>query len=347
MSARFAICRVLCHVTNTTTSIFSPLQSSRCLQRSWTQWRLLCSPSRNLLPNVANNDPASLQRHTGPELSLPCLLDMGFTQTQAEQIFEFACKTSGGSATKHCLSTLTVLFMLGLNPSSVMKVLTKCPILYTIKESLLQERISNLRKLGLVEGSLQRVVVHYPAILTLPVKKIKHVTLFLREKCLFTVQQVTQILRDSPAIMHEDLAQLEYKFQYVYFRMGIKQAEMVKHRLFRSTLEELRTRHTFLERRGLYQTPDKKGQTVIANPKLDSVLNVDLDTFLLAHAANASAEEYDVFRRLVAREWKQEERHHGDCQAEMEDSDDDDDDEEEEEEDEMEGKESYRKRKKK
>lgn len=127
--------------------------------------------------------------------------------------------------------------------------------------------------------------------------------------------------------------------------MGIKQAEMVKHRLFRSTLEELRTRHTFLERRGLYQTPDKKGQTVIANPKLDSVLNADLETFLLAHAANASAEEYDVFRRLVAREWKQEERHHGDRQAEMEDSDDDDD-EVEEEEDEMEGKESYRKRKK-
>lgn len=37
--------------------------------------------------------------------------------------------------------------------------------------------------------------------------------MFLREKCLFTVQQVTDILRDSPAVIEEDLGELEYKFQ--------------------------------------------------------------------------------------------------------------------------------------
>lgn len=62
-------------------------------------------------------------------------------------------------------------------------------------------------------GSLQRVVAHYPQILTVPVKTIKHAVVFLREKCLFTVQQVTDILRDSPAIVVENMAQLEYKFQ--------------------------------------------------------------------------------------------------------------------------------------
>lgn len=62
-------------------------------------------------------------------------------------------------------------------------------------------------------GSLQRVVAHYPQILTVPVKTIKHAVVFLREKCLFTVHQVTDILRDSPAIVVENMAQLEYKFQ--------------------------------------------------------------------------------------------------------------------------------------
>ncbi|XP_061654380.1 transcription termination factor 4, mitochondrial [Phyllopteryx taeniolatus] len=334
MNARLAARQVLCMLRRTPSSAFSPLHSGSKLQ-----CRLLRSASSNPLPGVANNDLGSPQRQTAPELSLPCLLDMGFTHSQAEDIYESVCKARGGSAAKHCLSTLTLLFMLGLNPSSVMKLLTKCPDLYTVKESLLQQRISSLRKLGLVEGSLQRLVAHYPAILTVPVKTLKQLTMFLREKCLFTVQQVTDILRDSPAVVHQERAQLEYKFQYVYFRMGIKQAEMVKHRLFRSTLEEVRWRHSFLERRGLYQTPDKKGQTLVVNPKLDRVLNVDLDTFL-ANAANASAEEYDVFRRLLAREWQEEERHYGDESA-------DDDDDNEEDEDEMEGKDSYRKRKRK
>lgn len=62
-------------------------------------------------------------------------------------------------------------------------------------------------------GSLQRVVVHYPKILTVPVKSVKNVVLFLKEKCLFTTQQVTDILRDSPAVVLEDKNQLEYKFQ--------------------------------------------------------------------------------------------------------------------------------------
>lgn len=138
--------------------------------------------------------------------------------------------------------------------------------------------------------------------------------------------------------------------QYVYFRMGVKQAQMVKSRLFRHTLDDVRCRHMFLERQGLYQTPDKKGQTTIINPKLDSIINVDQETFV-ADVAQASAEEYDVFQRLLAREWKEEE--YGSIEAycddyeknddNYEDYDDDDDDEEEK----TRGKNGYKKKKKK
>lgn len=198
-----------------------------------------------------------------PELSLRSLVGMGFTETQAEQIYDAVSKARGGRASKHALSTLSVLFVLGLNPSSVLKLLEKCPELYTVKETQLQQRIDNLRKLGLVEGeaivfmqpsycniinallqwkyfilrvlnfnrvpcvifkliffliypssgSLQRAVAHYPHILTVPVKMIKSAVMFLREKCLFTAQQVTDIIRDSPAIVLENMVQLEYKFQ--------------------------------------------------------------------------------------------------------------------------------------
>lgn len=88
------------------------------------------------------------------ELSLRSLLDMGFTETQAEHIHDAASRVRGESAAGRVLSTLTALFVLGLNPSSVLKVLQKCPELYTAKEAQLQQRIGNLRKLGLVEGGI-------------------------------------------------------------------------------------------------------------------------------------------------------------------------------------------------
>lgn len=57
------------------------------------------------------------------------------------------------------------------------------------------------------------MVAFYPQILTVPVKTVKNMVVFLRERCLFTTQQVTDILRESPAIVVENAAQLEYKFQ--------------------------------------------------------------------------------------------------------------------------------------
>lgn len=116
----------------------------------------------------------------------------------------------------------------------------------------------------------------------------------------------------------------------------------MKSKLFRFSLEEVRHRHCFLERRGLYQTPDKNGQTTIINPKLDSILNASEDTFLM-QVAKASAEEYDVFKRLVAREWKEEEQQQlGSIEAENDEEAEGDEDEEEDEE--TGGRDGYRKR---
>ncbi|KAM9845096.1 transcription termination factor 4, mitochondrial [Aulostomus maculatus] len=312
-------------VRNGSFSVFGPprlvrcLLQPKCLQRKW-----LCSSSNqnNLLPSQPSQEPSSL-------LLLPRIKELGFTDTQAEQIYEYVNKARTGRAVERCVPTLTTLLVLGLSPSRMMNVLKKCPEIFTIQESLIQQRLSNLRKLGLVEGSLQRVVVHYPIILTVPVKTIKTTVMFLREKCLFTVQQVIDILQDTPAIVLEDHRELEYKFQYVYFRMGIKQAQIVKSRLFRVSLAELRCRHSFLERRGLFQTPDKKGQTFIINPSLNSLINAGQDTFL-RDVAMASAEEYDVFQRLIARECREDDQQqqYSDSDVESDDDDDDDDDEE-------------------
>ena len=142
---------------NVRPSVFSPFRfrrhhlSSLCLD-----CRRFCSSAGQTASQSTqhSHELASVSGQPPPELSLRSLIDMGFTDCQAGRIFEAVSSLRGGSVAKHVLSTLTVLFVLGLNPSSVLKLLDKCPELYTVKETLLQQRISNLRKLGLVEGEI-------------------------------------------------------------------------------------------------------------------------------------------------------------------------------------------------
>lgn len=149
-------------VRNATSPVSFPLQLGRChLQPLCTSCRLFCSSRIQTTPQSTQPSrevsPPPRQPLTG--LSLRSLLDMGFTDTQAEQIFDAVSKVRGGSAAKNALSTLTALFVLGLNLSSVLKLLEKCPELYAVKELQLQQRIANLRKLGLVEGEVMSVAL--------------------------------------------------------------------------------------------------------------------------------------------------------------------------------------------
>lgn len=149
-------------VRNATSSVFSPLQFGRChLQPLCIRCRLLCSSTSQTTLQQRNHELSPLPRKPVTELSLRSLLDMGFTDTQAEQIYDAVSKARGGSAAQHALSALTALFVLGLNPSSVLKVLEKCPELYTVKESQFQQRVGNLRKLGLVEGEVLKHCTYF------------------------------------------------------------------------------------------------------------------------------------------------------------------------------------------
>ena len=142
-------------VRRAASSLLIPLHLRRWhLQPQCVGCGLFCSSSSQstVLCTQQNYKISNVSEKPVKELSLQSLVDMGFTESQAEQVYESLSRVRGGNAAKNALSTLTVLFVLGFNPSSVLRLLQKCPELYTVKESQLQQRIGNLRKLGLVEG---------------------------------------------------------------------------------------------------------------------------------------------------------------------------------------------------
>lgn len=90
--------------------------------------------------------------------------------------------------------------------------------------------------------------------------------------------------------------------------MGIKQRDIVRSDFLQYSVTKIKQRHMYLERLGRYQTPDKKGQTQIPNPLLKDILRVSEDEFL-ARTACSSAEEFEVFKKLLEREEEESESH--------------------------------------
>ena len=103
------------------------------------------------------------------------------------------------------LQTIDFLQELGLNWRRLMKVLDQNPSLWTGSVQHLQARVAYLRKLGFVEGSLQKAIADWAEILTINTNKIKAVVQVLMKKCGFSKTDMLTILSDSPAVLAEDL----------------------------------------------------------------------------------------------------------------------------------------------
>uniref|UniRef100_A0A8D1HIV1 Transcription termination factor 4, mitochondrial n=2 Tax=Sus scrofa TaxID=9823 RepID=A0A8D1HIV1_PIG len=232
-----------------------------------------------------------------PETVVRSLRDLGFSDVHAHELL----RLQPGTRPQQLLDIISELMLLGLNPEPVCVALKRSPQLLDLPVMQMKKRSSYLRKLGLGEGRLKRVLQCCPEIFTMRQRDLESIVGVLRERCLFTVKQVTEVLHRCPHVLREDPAELEYKFQYAYFRMGLRPADVVRTDFLQYPMAKIKQRHVFLERLGRYQTPDKKGQTQVPNPLLKGILRVSEAEFL-ARTACASAEEFEVFKKLLARE---------------------------------------------
>ncbi|XP_062439080.1 transcription termination factor 4, mitochondrial [Rhea pennata] len=196
------------------------------------------------------------------------------------------------------------LLLLGLSGEAARRALRGCPGLLRLPPAQLEARAGLLRRLGLGRGELPAVLGGCPSLFSLPRRQLEAVVRLLRESCLFTAEQLAEVLRTCPGVLLQDPRHLHHHFQYAYFRMGVQQKAMVKARLFRTPFAELRNRHGFLERLGLYQPP-RKGQTPVSTPQLKAILHLPEGDFL-ASLARSTPEEYEVFKKLLAREEEEE-----------------------------------------
>ncbi|XP_024901204.1 transcription termination factor 4, mitochondrial isoform X2 [Pteropus alecto] len=137
------------------------------------------------------------------------LLDMGFSDVHIKELLG----VRRGAPPRQLLDVISELVLLGVHPEPVCAVLKKSPQLLKLPVMQVKKRSSYLRKLGLGEGRLKRVLLCCPEVLTMRQRDLDGTVRVLRDKCLFTAQQVTEILHRCPFVLREDPGELEYKFQ--------------------------------------------------------------------------------------------------------------------------------------
>ncbi|XP_041471119.1 transcription termination factor 4, mitochondrial-like isoform X1 [Lytechinus variegatus] len=204
------------------------------------------------------------------------------------------------------LGNIDYLHVLGLNYRQLLKTLDRNARLGKASLQNLQSRVKQLRKLGFVEGQLQRLIADWPHVLTMGSVQLNAVVKLLMEKCRFPRAEVLTILSDSPAVLKEDLQSIELGFQYCYFRMGIQNnSEMTQAKIFKYSLDHLRCRHLLLERLGLYAPPNNRGHFATKNPSLSRIIDSS-DGRFTEKVAKITMEEYEAFSKILLEEIKVE-----------------------------------------
>ncbi|XP_077725682.1 transcription termination factor 4, mitochondrial isoform X5 [Canis aureus] len=137
------------------------------------------------------------------------LLAMGFSDAHVRGLLS----VWRGARPRRVLDVVSELILLGLSPEHVCLALRSSPRLLDLPAAHAQRRSGYLRRLGLGEGKLKTLLLCCPEVFTMHQRDIENIVGVLKDKCLFTGQQVTRILHRCPYVLREDPGDLEYKFQ--------------------------------------------------------------------------------------------------------------------------------------
>ncbi|XP_019618142.1 PREDICTED: transcription termination factor 4, mitochondrial-like [Branchiostoma belcheri] len=228
------------------------------------------------------------------------LLEIGCTQ---KQVYHFVTTNSQllNIPDEKVKEVFALFLYLDISKNKVMDLLSTYPEILREQPADLKRKVQSLQKHVASVENVAKVVLKCPQVLTLPLSKVRGVVAVLKDNCQFKSAQVQTILTTTPVVLLASPEHAELLFQYAFFAMGATREDMVRAFLFRHTWEHIRSRHMFLERRGMYQPPDKKGKTKDPNPPLRDILATTTKDFL-TQVAFASYEEYATFEALLEQE---------------------------------------------
>lgn len=129
-------------------------------------------------------------------------------------------------------------------------------------------------------------------------------------------KNVTRLLQNCPSLLFGNWKDAEAKLDYVenVMKIDTKKENLTRCYMFNRSLDEIQTRHMFLQRAGIYVTPGKNKGTKVEqrqkpwskNPSLSHITDTSDEVFISEVAPDLTLEELEVFREMYSEELNME-----------------------------------------
>lgn len=191
----------------------------------------------------------------------------------------------------------------GLNTSNFLRIVVGNPDVLSRPKHRIIDAFENWRSCQFGEKLLFLLLTKYPELLDVSdgLRLRKHIS-YLKTFA-GTDKNVWKLLMNCPDLMEQSESRIEEKVKYLKEVMRVEIPEIIKSEALSKPLEEIRCRHVFLERLGLFVprplkvSPDEPSK----NPRLYQITNTSEKTFA-TKVCHVALIEYEAFKELYERE---------------------------------------------
>lgn len=222
-----------------------------------------------------------------------------------QKVAKMPVLSSGGSHAWDDL--LKTLVSFGFSSPSVISMALKHPRLLKMSSEKLTSRWVHWVQCFHNKKTAEELLSTYPMFFSLNKNEVE-----LRYRQLRAVigsnKFVALLLLKCPQIMYQSIDELKNVSDYISVTMVVRNAaDYYKSSALGCTLEEIKTRHVFLERCGKYRTPNLKQSEKVPtnNPSLSDIYDTPEDEFAIK-IAGVTLEEFIVFQTMFEKELKKD-----------------------------------------
>ncbi|TDG53470.1 hypothetical protein AWZ03_000285 [Drosophila navojoa] len=197
----------------------------------------------------------------------------------------------------------------GLETMSFLRIVTGNPNVLKRTPDRIINSLEIWRACQFGENLLHLLLTKYPELLDVTdAHQLLTLSAYLKSR-LSTNKNVWKVLMNSPDLMAQPEDLIEEKLTYMFEEMRIEVPEIVKSSALSLPFEELRCRHTFLVRLGLFKPRPLKADPnePTTNHRLYQITDTSEKTFA-TKICHVTLPEYEAFKELLARELERKSR---------------------------------------
>lgn len=204
----------------------------------------------------------------------------------------------------------------GFDGPVAVAMISKCPSLLNMGEEKLTKGILMWMSCQFGESLMLELLSKYPELIGLPEKTVLPRVAFLATY-MQSKPRVGKMLLIAPSIIQQDWMDMKGKLEYLD-DLWVDKSEVATTGVLRLSLLDIKTRHEFLIRAGLYKLPKKKQvKKTVNNPKLDDIMNSSKIEFA-NKLGGMSLTEFEVFSEMYKKELEDNEELDSEYESEEE-----------------------------